>query len=305
MNTATSQQIPTIDRRQLMGGLVIAGAVFGLGRVQVGAQSTESTPNTATLNPGEAGWLKFNLNSASADQFLSIPGVTDRMVDEFNEYRPYASILQYRQEIGKYVDEAQVAAWEQYLFVPVDATSADADTLQQLPGISEDDANTLAGGEPFADDNAFLQALTDLVSADQVAAIPQYLTSTAASTATWIRFSLNDGTNDQFSTIPGVTDRMLDEFNEYRPYASILQFRQEIGKYVDEAQVADWERYLFVPVDPNNADADTLQQLPGVSEDDANALIAARPFADNAAFETALAAMVSADQAAIAGAYLT
>ena len=69
--------------------------------------------------------------------------------------------------------------------------------------------------------------------------------------------------------------------------------------------MADWERYLFVPVDPNNADADTLQQLPGVSEDDANALIAARPFADNAAFETALAAMVSADQAAIAGAYLT
>ncbi len=138
-----------------------------------------------------------------------------------------------------------------------------------------------------------------------MAILSQYLSSTAASTASWIRFDLNTATNDQFSTIPGVTDRMLDEFNEYKPYSSILQFRQEIGKYVDEAQVTAWEMYLFVTVDPNNADADTLQQLPGVSEDDANALIAARPFADNAAFQTALAALVSADQAAFAGDYLT
>jgi len=54
------------------------------------------------------------------------------------------------------------------------------------------------------------------------------------------------------------------EFQEYRPYASIQQFRREIGKYVDAAQVADYEKYVFVPIGPNEADEATLLDLPGV-----------------------------------------
>ena len=85
--------------------------------------------------------------------------------------------------------------------------------------------------------------------------------------AAWTKFNLNSAGNDQFVTIPGVGDKMLDEFNEYKPYSSILQFCTEIGKYVDDSEVAAYEAYLFVPVDPNTADSDTLQQLPGVSSD--------------------------------------
>lgn len=75
---------------------------------------------------------------------------------------------------------------------------------------------------------------------------------------------------------------------------SILQFRREIGKYVDTAQVADYEKYVFVPVDVNAADADTLKQLPGVDDAIAGDLIAARPYATNDAFLTALSSRVSA-----------
>jgi hypothetical protein len=32
--------------------------------------------------------------------------------------------------------------------------------------------------------------------------------------------------------------RMLHEFKEYRPYKTIEQFRKEIGKYVDQKEVA-------------------------------------------------------------------
>ncbi|MEZ4518070.1 MAG: hypothetical protein R3C44_15035 [Chloroflexota bacterium] len=69
---------------------------------------------------------------------------------------------------------------------------------------------------------------------------------------------------------------MTREFLEHRPYISIQQFH-EIGKYVDDAQVTEWEQYVYVPVDPNNSDADTLQQLPGVDETIAADLIAGRP----------------------------
>lgn len=127
--------------------------------------------------------------------------------------------------------------------------------------------------------------------------------SAAAATAI-TKLNLNTATNEEFLTIPDVGDRMVREFNEYRPYISIQQFRKEIGKYVDEAQVAAYEEYVYVPVVPNDADAETLQQLPGVTPEIADALMAARPYASNAAFLEALATHVTPEELAIGESYL-
>jgi radical SAM superfamily enzyme with C-terminal helix-hairpin-helix motif len=97
---------------------------------------------------------------------------------------------------------------------------------------------------------------------------------------------------------------MVREFAEYRPYTSILQFRKEIGKYVDEAQVASYEQYVYVPVDVNQADAATVQQIPGIDAAIADALIAARPYASNQAFLDKLSSSVSPAQLADAATYL-
>lgn len=120
------------------------------------------------------------------------------------------------------------------------------------------------------------------------------------------RLNLNAVSGDELlATIPNFSSRMVREFQEYRPYVSILQFRQEIGKYVDDATVAGYEQYVYVPVDVNNADEATLMQMPGVDEAIAAALAAGRPYADNAAFLAALAGQVSAGDATAAAAYLT
>ncbi|HYP61419.1 MAG TPA: hypothetical protein VEQ36_13405, partial [Thermomicrobiales bacterium] len=259
----------TLTRRQVTAGIAAAGAGLALARSVSFAQDASGTPAAGNIPTGAAAWTKFNLNAASNDQFLTIPGVGDKMLDEFNEYKPYSSILQFRKEIGKYVDDSEVSAYEAYLFVPVDPNTADSDTLQQLAGVSGDAADQLLSAVPYADDAAFLTVLGSVVSVDFAALAPQYLASTSATTATWVKFNLNSASDDQFLTIPGVGDKMHREFNEYKPYTSIGQFRQEIGKYVDDAQVAARERYIFVPVDPASADEATLQQLPGVSADDA------------------------------------
>jgi hypothetical protein len=39
---------------------------------------------------------------------------------------------------------------------------------------------------------------------------------------------------------------MRHEFEEYRPYRAIEQFRREIGKYVDSAEVARLEHYVAI-----------------------------------------------------------
>jgi DNA uptake protein ComE-like DNA-binding protein len=128
---------------------------------------------------------------------------------------------------------------------------------------------------------------------------------TAVLPETAAKLNLNTATGDEYlAAIPGFPNRMVREFLEYRPYASIQQFRREIGKYVDAAQVTEWEQYVYVPVDVDQSDAATLQQLPGVDEAAAAALIAARPFGSNAAFLSKLAELAPNADTALAGQYL-
>lgn len=116
--------------------------------------------------------------------------------------------------------------------------------------------------------------------------------------------NLNTATDEEFATIPGVGDRMIHEFEEYRPYTSLAQFRREIGKYVDADQVAEYERYVFVPVDPNASDAETMGQLPGVGPEEAAALEAGRPYASAEAFLDRYAQDVAGADRGLAALYL-
>jgi DNA uptake protein ComE-like DNA-binding protein len=60
-------------------------------------------------------FLRIDLNNATRDEILLIPGVGRRMAHEFEEYRPYADIARFRREIGKYVNAAEVARLEKYV----------------------------------------------------------------------------------------------------------------------------------------------------------------------------------------------
>jgi DNA uptake protein ComE-like DNA-binding protein len=120
-------------------------------------------------------FVALNLNTASEQEILLIPGLGKRMLREFLEYRPYRALAVFRREMGKYVDDKEVARLEQYVFVPI---------------------------------------------------------------------NLNTASDEDILSIPGVGQRMLREFKEYRPYKAMEQFRREIGKYVDDKEVARLERYV-------------------------------------------------------------
>jgi DNA uptake protein ComE-like DNA-binding protein len=63
---------------------------------------------------------------------------------------------------------------------------------------------------------------------------------------TFIPIDINKATAKEIETIPGVGPKMRHEFEEYRPWTSIAQFRREIGKYVDSTEVARLERYIVI-----------------------------------------------------------
>ena len=119
------------------------------------------------------------------------------------------------------------------------------------------------------------------------------------------KLNLNTVTGDELlAAIPSFSNRMVREFHEYRPYVSIQQFRREIGKYVGEAQVAEYEKYVYVPISINDSDAETLNQIPGLDATEAAALLAGRPYASVDDFLARLSGFVSADELEIAKTYL-
>lgn len=131
-------------------------------------------------------------------------------------------------------------------------------------------------------------------------------TSTSSQmTTTGAKLNLNTVSGDELTAvIPNFPSRMIREFQEYRPYVSIQQFRKEIGKYVGDAQVAEYEKYVYVPISFNSSDTETLQQIPGLDATEADALIAARPFATQDDFLTKLSEYISADELELAKTYL-
>lgn len=153
--------------------------------------------------------------------------------------------------------------------------------------------------------NAPTTGVTSAPQTSAAAATTTARTGTTASAASCNKLNLNSLTENQLTaTIPNFPNRMVREFLEYRPYTSIQQFRKEIGKYVDAAQVTEWEKYVYVPVDTNKSDVETLKQLPGVDNTVAAALTTGRPYASSAAFQQILASKVSAQQLASASCFI-
>ena len=62
-------------------------------------------------------FIPVNLNTASDEDILSIPGAGRRMVREFKEYRPWTSQAQSEKDIGKYVDAKEVRRLWRYVVI--------------------------------------------------------------------------------------------------------------------------------------------------------------------------------------------
>jgi DNA uptake protein ComE-like DNA-binding protein len=118
----------------------------------------------------------------------------------------------------------------------LDPNTADAQQIAAIPGLTPELAQALVNGRPYQDMRAVNQALTGLTEQQR----------DSVYTRLWKPLDLNSATAEEIELIPGVGPRMRHEFEEYRPYTSLEQFRREIGKYVDEAEVARLERYVVI-----------------------------------------------------------
>lgn len=121
-------------------------------------------------------FLHLDLNSASKEEILLIPGVGNRMLHEFEEYRPYKTLAQFHREIDKYVDDAELARLESYVYVRMNLnTATDADLLT-IPGLGPKMLHEFKEYRPYKDLAQFRREIGKYVNAKEVARLERYVT---------------------------------------------------------------------------------------------------------------------------------
>jgi DNA uptake protein ComE-like DNA-binding protein len=136
--------------------------------------------------------------------------------------------------------QAQVPAGAQ-VGKPVTITDANVITeanLAKLPNMTPALAKTVIAKRPF-------KTVKDLDNALSAAGLTKEQRSELYAKV-FVPINLNTATDEEIQMIPGVGTRMLREFKEYRPYTALAQFHREIGKYVDNTELARLEQYVFV-----------------------------------------------------------
>ena len=121
-------------------------------------------------------FVQINLNTANDDEINLIPGLGRRMLREFKEYRPYRTIVQFRKEIGKYVDVKEVARLEQYVFVPINLNSASDEDILSIPGTGKRMLREFKEYRPYANIEQFRKEIGKYVDKKEVARLERYVT---------------------------------------------------------------------------------------------------------------------------------
>lgn len=139
---------------------------------------------------------------------------------------------------GSAAGESATAAAAQTTGTLVDPNTATKEQLAAVPGMTPEIVDALVAGRPYAD----MRAVDKVLAAQKL--------DSAARRAVYGRvfkkLDLNKASGEEIVLIPGVGRRMRHEFEEYRPYKDMAQFRREIGKYVDKSEVARLERYVTI-----------------------------------------------------------
>jgi DNA uptake protein ComE-like DNA-binding protein len=179
----------------------------------------------------------LDANLASEKELQSAPHVTPAVAKAIVAGRPYANVDALNRVLTKSLAPAQVAEVYGKLFVPLNLNTASREEILLIPRVGDRMLREFLEYRPYKALSQFHREIDKYVDDNELARLEQYV---------FVPIDLNAATDADILTIPGVGQRMLHEFKEYRPYKSMEQFRREIGKYVDKTELARLERYVTI-----------------------------------------------------------
>jgi len=176
-------------------------------------------------------------NVASEQQLSAIPQLTPALVKSIVARRPFPSITELDALLGQTLSQEQRTAAYGRVFVHLNLNTATREQILLIPNAGPRMVREFQEYRPYKALAQFHREIDKYVDDTELARLEQYV---------FVPIDLNTASDADIQTIPNVGARMLREFKEYRPYKAMEQFRREIGKYVDDKEVARLERYVTI-----------------------------------------------------------
>lgn len=178
-------------------------------------------------------------NVATEQELSALPHMTPALTKALIGKRPFLSATELDQFLASQsLTPDQRGELYRRAFVHVNLNTATAEEIQLIPGAGRRMAREFAEYRPWKSFAQFDKEIGKYVDKTEVERLKQY---------TFIPLDPNTAADSDFMTIPGVGPRMLREFKEYRPWKTQQQFEKEIGKYVNQREVARLWRYMRLP----------------------------------------------------------
>ena len=135
----------------------------------------------AGLTPAQAmefytrAFVFVNLNTATKEEILLIPGAGQKMTIEFPEYRPWKTFAQFDRQIGKYVGQEATDKLKQYVFIPVDLNTATDEDILTIPGAGARMVREFKEYRPWKAQAQFEKEIGKYVDAKEVKRLWRYV----------------------------------------------------------------------------------------------------------------------------------
>jgi hypothetical protein len=167
-----------------------------------------------------------------------LPGMTPAIAKNLAAKRPFATVTaldQFLTSAG--LTREQITTLYGRIFVHLNLNTAAREEILLIPGVGKRMLGEFLEYRPYAALAVFHREIDKYVDDTELARLEQYV---------FVPIDLNKASDADILTIPGLGNRMLREFKEYRPYDGIERFRREIGKYVSKEEVARLERFVTI-----------------------------------------------------------
>jgi DNA uptake protein ComE-like DNA-binding protein len=177
----------------------------------------------------------LDANTASEKQLLAVPGLTPAIVKTIMARRPFLQVADLDALLAPSISAEKRPEVYRRLFVQINLNTASDAEILLIPGLGKRMLGEFKEYRPYKALTQFRREIGKYVDDKELDRLEQYV---------FVPINLNTASDADILSIPGMGQRMLGEFKEYRPYKAMPQFRREIGKYVDEKEVARLERYV-------------------------------------------------------------
>ena len=175
-NTAPEKQLLTMPHMTpaIVKGLVERRPFASITDLHAYLLSQKLTPEQAAAFYEKA-FVHINLNTATPEEILLVPGAGKRMVHEFDEYRPWKTYAQFTKEIGKYVGADGAARLAQYTFIPVRLNTATDEDILSIPGAGKRMVHEFKEYRPWETREQFVKEIGKYVGAREAERLWRYV----------------------------------------------------------------------------------------------------------------------------------